>query len=122
VADDVRGDDALVGGEAVVDVEGRPRALLLVLADHGRVLRGRALRRLVEFVRVQPEDVDAAEQDGPPDRRLRPEPGAEDVTLAVDAELAPGGAVDHEERRGAGRRLPDAARGVRLLRDRLPRG
>jgi hypothetical protein len=46
------GHDALGGVVPELGVERRPRALLLVLADQRRVLRRRALRGLVELVRV----------------------------------------------------------------------
>ena len=119
-ADHVCGHDAVRPVEAVFGVERRPRALLLVLRDAGRVLRRCPLSRLVELVGMQAEDVDAGEPDRSADRRVGTESGPEDVALAVEADLLADGAVDDEERCRARRALPDSPGGVRLLGDRLP--
>src|SRR5580692_592462 len=100
----------------------RPRALLLVLPDAERVLRRRPLRSLVQLVWPQPERVQHAEPDRPPDRRVRPEPGPEHVPPAVQPDPLPHRPVHDQEWRGPGRRLPDPANRVPLTSQRLPRG
>ncbi len=115
-----RGHRAVGRGQAELLVQGRPRALLLVLRDARGVLGRRALGGLVELVRAQAERVDRTEPDGPPDGGVGPEARAENVPRAVQAEPLAHRPVDDQERGGPGSGLPDGPADVPLGDQRLP--
>src|SRR6516164_256074 len=57
-ADDARGDGAVVRADAVISGQAGPGTVLLVLPDAAGVLGRRALRGLVEYVRLESKAVD----------------------------------------------------------------
>ncbi len=80
---------ALVGREAPLDVERRPRRALLVLAEAERVARRHRERGPVEEPRDRPADVADHEAQRPADGGVGPEARAEAGALALDPDLPP---------------------------------
>ena len=121
-ADDGRGDGAVVRADVVVRGQAWPGGVLLVLRDAAGVLGGRALGGLVEHVRLEAEAVDRAEPDRPADRRVGAEPRSPHVAAGVQPEPLPGRPVDHDERGGPCRGLPDRPGDHAVAQERVPRG
>jgi len=102
-----RRDRARPGVEPVLDVERRPRRLLLVLGDARRVLGRIALSGLIELVRPQAERIDRGEADRAADRGVGAKARPEHVPLAVEADPLADRPVDEQHRSRARRALPD---------------